>query len=124
MKKYTVDEIVNIYEKSGRLMYDATLSGDYKTNNKEGKRLIKLFKMFEVDTDFGYKCIMKLFESDNVVILTEAASYCLALNYNTEYAVSVLEKIANDSESGIFGFNAEMIIKEWKKNGFLKLYQK
>ena len=45
MKKYTVDEIVNIYEKSGRLMYDATLSGDYKTNNKEGKRLIKLFSL-------------------------------------------------------------------------------
>ncbi len=122
MKNYTVDEIINIYEKSGRLMYDATLSGDYKTNNKEGKKLIKIFKMFEIHNEFGYQCITRLFESDNVVIKTEAASYCLALNYNTEYAVSVLEKIANDSESGIFGFNAEMIIKEWRKNGYLKLY--
>ena len=123
MKKYTIDEIINIYEKSGKLMYDATLSGDYKTNNKEGKRLIKLFKMFEADTDLGYQCIVRLLESDNVVIKTEAASYCLALNYNTEYAVLVLEKIANDSKNDIFGFNAEMIIKEWRKNGFLKLYQ-
>ena len=123
MKKYTIDEIINIYEKSGKLMYDATLSGDYKTNNKEGKRLIKLFKMFEADTDLGYQCIVRLLESENVVIQTEAASYCLALNYNTEYAVLVLEKIANDSKNDIFGFNAEMIIKEWRKNGFLKLYQ-
>lgn len=79
--------------------------------------------MFEIDNEFGYQCIIRLFESDNVVIKTKAASYCLALNYNTEYAVLVLEKIANDSESGIFGFNAKMIIKEWRKNGYLKLYQ-
>ena len=123
MKKYTEDEIINIYEQSGRLMYDATLSGDYKTNNREGKRLIKFFKMFEIDADLGHRCIMRLLESDNVVLKTEAASYCLSLNYNTEYAILVLKKIANDSINGIFGFNAEMIVKEWKKNGSLKLYQ-
>lgn len=90
---------------------------------EKGKKLIKFFKLFEVDTNFGYRCIIRLFESDNVVVKTEAASYCLALNYKTEYAVSVLKKIADDSENGIFGFNAMMIIKEWEKNGSLKLYQ-
>ena len=49
MRKYTIDEIVEIYEKSGKLMYDATLSGDYKTNNREGKRLTKIYKIFEAD---------------------------------------------------------------------------
>ena len=122
MKKYTVDEIIEVYEKSGKLMYDATLSGDYKTNNKEGTRLVKLFKMFEVDTDFGYKCIMRLFESHNVVVKTEAASYCLALNYNVDYAVSVLQEIAENPDNGIFGFNAEMTLKVWRKNGYLKIY--
>ena len=53
MKNYTVDEIIEIYEKSGKLMYDATLSGDYKTNNREGKRLTKIYKLFELNYEFG-----------------------------------------------------------------------
>lgn len=123
MKKYTVDEVAEIYEKSGKLMYDATLSGDYKTNNREGKRLTKLFKIFEKDLDFGYQCIGRLLESTNVVIKSEAAAYCLALDYKVEYAVSVLEEIATDPDNGIFGFNAEMTLKVWRKNGELKIYQ-
>ncbi|MBR1599901.1 MAG: hypothetical protein IJ661_13465 [Lachnospiraceae bacterium] len=123
MKKYTVDEIITIFEKSGNLMYVATLSGDYKTNNKEGKRLTELFKIFEKETEFGYHCIDKLIKSNNVVIVTKAAAYCLALGYNVDYAVSVLQNIANDSDNGIFGFNAEMTLKVWEKNGYLKIYQ-
>ncbi len=122
MKKHTVEEITEIYEKSGRLMYDATLSGDYKTNNREGKHLINIFKLFENDLDYGYQCIERLLESNNVVVKTEAASYCLALNYNVEYALSVLRDISNDPNNGIFGFNAGMILKVWKKNGYLKIY--
>ena len=122
MRKYTIDEIVEIYEKSGKLMYDATLSGDYKTNNREGKRLTKIYKIFEADFKFGCQCIDKLIESNNVVIKTEAAAYCLSLEYNIDYAVSILQEIANNSENGIFGFNAEMILKEWRKNGYLKIY--
>lgn len=79
MKKYSVDEIIEIYENAGKILYDSTLSGDYKSSNKEGSRLTKLFKIFEKDQEFGQRCIDKLFESKNVVIRTEAASYCLAL---------------------------------------------
>lgn len=122
MQKYTVDEICKIYEKSGTLMYYATLSGDYKTNNKEGSRLINLYKLFEKDRAFGYQCIDKLLESHNVVVKTKAAAYCLALEYKTEYAISVLQEISSDPQNGIFGFNAEMTMKTWRKNGYLKIY--
>lgn len=122
MKKYTLDEIIDIYEKSGKLMYDATLSGDYKTNNREGKRLTQIYKIFESDNEYGYKCIDRLIESNNVVIKTEAAAYCLSLDYNTDYAVSVLQEIAENPDAGIFGFNAEMTLKVWREKGYLKLY--
>ncbi|SCX02171.1 hypothetical protein SAMN02910339_00356 [Lachnospiraceae bacterium YSD2013] len=122
MKKYTVDEIIEVYEKSGKLMYDATLSGDYKTNNREGKRLTQIYKMFESDNEFGYKCIDGLIKSENVVIRTKAAAYCLSLNYNVDYAISVLQEIAENPDNGIFGFNAEMTLKVWRKNGYLKIY--
>ncbi len=45
--KYTVDEIFKIFEESGIIIYNSTLSGDYRINNREGKRLIKFFKIFE-----------------------------------------------------------------------------
>ena len=122
MKNYTVDEIIEIYEKSGKLMYDATLSGDYKTNNREGKRLTQIYKLFELNNEFGYQCIDRLIRSNNVVIKTKAAAYCLSMNYNIDYAVSVLQEIADNPDNGIFGFNAEMTLKVWRKNGYLKIY--
>ena len=122
MKNLTIDEIVEIYEESGKLMYDATLSGDYKTNNREGKRLTKIYKLFELNNVFGYQCIDRLINSNNVVIRTKAAAYCLSLNYNIDYAVSVLQEIAENPDNGIFGFNAEMTFKVWKRNGYLKIY--
>ena len=48
--------------------------------------------------------------------------YCLSMNYNIDYAVSVLQEIADNPDNGIFGFNAEMILKVWIKNGYLKIY--
>ena len=117
MKKYTIDETIEIYEKSGELMYDATLSGDYKTNNREGKKLTKIYKLFESNNEYD-----RLIKSENVVIKTKAAAYCLSLNYNIDYAVSVLQEIADNPDNGIFGFNAEMTLKVWQEKGFLKIY--
>ena len=61
------------------------------------------------------QCIDKLINSNNVVIKTKSAAYCLSMNYNIDYAVSVLQEIADNPDNGIFGFNAEMTLKVWKK---------
>lgn len=122
MKKYNKEDILKQYEESGRIMYKATLEGDYKANNKEGKKLIKIFKYFENDREFARSCIMDLFNSENVVVKTEAAAYCLALNENVDMAEAVLREISADPENGIFGFNARMTLKVWKEQGYLHLY--
>ncbi len=119
--KYTIDEVEKIYEESCKLMYLATLDGKYKIGNREGKKLSKIFFMMEKDIEWGQKCIDKMIQSDNVVLKTEMAAYSLALNYNIDRAVSVLEHIANDPLNGIFGFNAKMTLKVWKENGCLKI---
>lgn len=100
MKKYTVEEIKNIYEVSGNLMYEATLPGDYKTNNRKGNRLLRLFKYFEKNIEFGYQCINALLDSEVLVVRIEAASYCLSLNYNIDVTESILQKIAENSQAG------------------------
>ena len=44
MKKYSKEEVLQQYEESGKIMYQATLDGDYKANNREGARLPKIYK--------------------------------------------------------------------------------
>lgn len=116
--------IIQQYEESGKLMYYATLNGDYKTNNKERDKLLKIFKIFEKNRGLANECIEELLKSNNVVVRTKAAAYCLALNENTTIAEKILEEISSKKENGIFGFNAKMVLKVWHDNGKLELYQK
>ena len=122
MKKYSKEEVLRQYEESGKIMYQATLDGDYRANNKEGKRLMKIFKYFEENREFAFDCIYDMLCSQNVVIRTKAAAYCLALNENIDMAEKVLYEISSNEENGIFGFNAKMTLDVWKKQGYLRIY--
>lgn len=124
MKKYSKEEVLRQYEESGKIMYQATLEGDYKTNNREGKQLTKIFKYFEKNKEFAFDCINDMLCSENVVVRTKAAAYCLALNENIDIALGVLTEISNKKENGIFGFNAKMTLEVWKKQGYLRIYPK
>lgn len=124
MKKYTKEEVLQQYEESGKIMYQATLDGDYKANNREGARLLKIFKYFEKNREFAMDCIKDMLNSENVVIRTKAAAYCLALNENVDTAVEVLSEISGKKENGIFGFIAKMTLEVWREKGCLKIYQK
>jgi len=39
-----------------------------------------------------------------------------------EDAEKILQEIASDKSNGILGFNAEMTLKVWKEQGYLKIY--
>ena len=124
MKQMDKEEIIKQYETSGKIIYNATYSGDYKTNNREGRKLLKIFKMFEQNPEFARECIRELMDSENVVVRIEAASYCLALQQDVKTAEHLLEQISNNHNYGIFRFNAEMTLKVWREKGELRLYQK
>ncbi len=122
MKKYSIEEIIEQYEKSGRVIEETLLSGDYRTGNREGKKLIKFFKLFEQDRDLAEKCIDLLYKSNCTRVRTEAAAYSLSLGIDVPKAEAVLYEIGHDESLGIIGFGAEMTLKVWKEQGFLKLY--
>ena len=122
--KYIKEDVLNQFEKNGKIMYEATMNGDYKANNAAGKRLTKIFKYFEMDMKFADECIKDLMKSQNVVIQIEASSYCLALGINIDEAVKLLFDISSKEGNGIFGFNAKMILDVWEKQGYLQIYQK
>ncbi|MBQ7954601.1 MAG: hypothetical protein IJ282_02515 [Lachnospiraceae bacterium] len=124
MKKYSKEDVLRQYEESGRIMYQATLDGDYKANNREGKRLTKIFKYFEENREFAFDCIHDMLSSQNVVVRTDAAAYCLALNENIDEALEVLSEISDRKENGIFGFNAKKTLEVWNAQGYLQIYPK
>ena len=80
MKKeqWSKSNILNQYIKSGDVMYKATLEGDYKTNNKEGKITTQVFKYLEENLEFATDILPLLFDNENVETRTKAAAHCLA----------------------------------------------
>lgn len=122
MKKYTKEEVLRKYEECGKLIYQAGLNGDYKTHNREGAKLVRIFKYFEKNREFALDCINDMFCSENSVVRTKAAAYCLALRENIELAEQTLREI-REIEDNIWGFNAEMTLKVWKEKGSLRIYQ-
>lgn len=122
MKKFDKASILKQYEESGKILYKATLEGDYKVCNREGKKLIKIYKLLEKDKEFAWECISEMLKSSNVVVRAKAASYCLALNMHTDIAQETLIKIREDESNGIFSFNAKMTLKVWEEEGRLQVY--
>jgi hypothetical protein len=121
-KEWSQSEVINQYIKSGKIMYQATLKGDYKTNNREGKIITKIFKYLESNLEFAKNTLPLLFNSENVFIRTEAAAHCLALKICINEAEKILKEASQDEDNGIFGFNAEMTMKVWCEQGYLKIY--
>lgn len=103
-------------------MYEATLVGDYKKNNKEGRTVIELFKFLEKNLQIAVDTLPLLFDHENVVTRTKVAAHCLALKIHVDKAQKVLEDVAADNKYGIFAFNARMTLKVWHEQGFLKMY--
>ena len=86
--------------------------------------MIKLFKYLEHNIPFAEQTLPLLFENENAEVRTMAAAHCLALEIHIQKAEETLEAAANDKSTGIFGFNAEMTLKVWREQGYLKMYQK
>jgi len=118
----TANEIVEIFEIGCERIKKATLSGNHKVNNREYDKLTEVFKVFETDSILANECLSKMLLSNNVVLRIQAAAYCLALNIKTDQAISTLQKAAVDESSTIFGFNAEMTLGVWEKEGHLRIY--
>ena len=123
-KSWNKLEIINQYKSGCDIMHRATLDGDYKTNNKEGKKIVDIFKFLEKNKVLALETLPLLFDDENVVTSTKAAAHCLELQINTLEGENLLKRESEKKENGIFGFNAEMTLKVWKEEGCLIVYEK
>lgn len=124
MKRMNKEEIISQYETSGKIMFEEIHNGDWKKHDREGAKLLKIYKMFETDPDFAMECIEELLKSENVVVRSKGAAYCLALKRNIEAGERILEEISREPSYRLYRLNAEMTLKVWREKGELQLYQK
>lgn len=122
-KTWTITDILNQYRSSCDIMNKATLDGDYKANNREGKKITMVFKYLEKNLELAETVLPLLFSDSNVVTRTKAAAHCLALGIHVSEAEKLLLEDSEKQENGIFGFNAKMTLKVWKEKGCLRIYQ-
>lgn len=120
----TNDEILNQYIESCEIIKKTLDSGDYKTGNKEGKKLIKVFKYLEKNVEQAKTILPQLFNEENINTRITSAAHCIALNIFVEESAKLLEIEAQNDNNGIFGFDAEMTLKVWREEGKLEVYQK
>jgi len=116
-------EIKRQYIESLVIIEKSNLDGEYKIGNKEGKRIILLFKLLEGNSDLAKEVLPPLLKHESIKVRLCAAAHCLGLNIFIDQAVAILGSISNLNTS-IFSFEAEMTLKVWREQGYLKVYQK
>ena len=88
----------------------ATANGDYKTANRSYDKLAGLLPKLRSSHDQGKEILYRLMKDPSDAVSMWAATHSLPIA--EEDALAILEAIAK--RGGIIGFNAEMVIKEWK----------
>lgn len=99
---------------SDRIIESVSMTSDFKTHNKEIKKLDKLVKSISQDIELCEIVYSELLKSENPVTLLNSASECLKINIYIEKAVAILKLLAKRKDIGIISFNAEMMLNEWR----------
>lgn len=76
---WTSDEILAQYAESGAVMEKATLEGDYRTNNSEGRVVLEIYKFLERNKELASITLPLLLPDGNAGTRTIVAAHCLAL---------------------------------------------
>jgi hypothetical protein len=114
--------VIDQYIETCDILKETTLTGDYKRGNREGKNVVRIFKILENNTELANNTLPQLFNNANVATRSKAAAHCIALNIRVNEAEEVLDEISRDKGYGIFRFNAEMTLKVWREDGYLLVY--
>lgn len=117
----STNEILNQYIKSFLIIEKSNLEGEYKIGNKEGKKIIKLFKLMENNINSAKEILPTLFEHESYKVRIAAAAHCLSLKIFEKEAIELLEKISI-LQIRHYSFEAKMTLKVWREQGYLKVY--
>jgi len=113
------EEFIEKYVKLCSKLDDYTEMG-VKRHNRAMKELSKLYYLLSEDKHMAEEILIILLDFDDERIKITAATHCLGLNINLTMAEKTLNNISHKSNVPLSRFNAEMILKTWKEQGYLK----
>jgi hypothetical protein len=121
--EYDRDILLNEYIQSAVVQGESILSGDCKTGNKAGRKLIKIYKLMEQNPQLSACILDTSFWHHNMNVRSWAAAHALGLKVKTSEAIAIMKNISSKEDAGIVGFNAGMALEVYMKRGYLKFYQ-
>jgi len=104
----------SIIEESRQLVVahaQATLTGDYKAGNLAFDKLLFLVPIIRTHGEKGEEALLQMTKDTDDSVVCWAATNLLKSHENQ--AIAALEGVAK--KTGILAFNAEMVLKQWKK---------
>lgn len=121
MNKITCQDVIDEYIRVGDVLQETYKNMDYKVGNREGKKLIRMFKILEKNLELAKDSLPSLFLSENEIVRVKAAASCIALGIFVKDAKTILEEVERVGDN-INSFNAKMTLEVWRKQGYLKIY--
>ena len=111
-EKLTFQEAINQYLKTGTVLTETALSGNYKRGNIIAKKNRKVFDYLSQNRDLAIEVFSTIMNSDNDKAKSIAAADSIRMNIMLEQATTVLEELAKRND--FVGFEAELVLRIWK----------
>ncbi len=107
-------KIIEQHMRSDEIILSVSMTADFKTNNREMRKLNRLFEKTSKNMELAREVYLVLLKSENVVTLLNASAECLKLGIYSATALKTLENIAARTDIGIISFNAKMTLEQYE----------
>ena len=111
-KSLTVQEMIEQYLETGRVITETTMTGDYKRGNAMVRKNAKVNEKLSQDMDLAAQVLSAVMTSDVDQARSLAACTSLRFGILIEEALCVLKEI--EKRTDMVGFGAEMALKRWR----------
>lgn len=109
-----VTKIIERHIASDKIIESVSMTTDYKTNNREAKKLNRLYEELSKDINLAKEVYKVLLDSECVTTRGISSVECLRLGIYIEKAINNLEEISQMKDIGIRSLSAEMALKIWR----------
>ena len=107
----TLDDIKHRYASAAQEHIAATERGDHETANRAHDVVIECLRLLRQTNDRGQRVLVELLSSPQAGVRAWVATHLLPLE--PAIAVQALEELSK--LPGAVGFDAETVLKEWRK---------
>lgn len=110
----------NEFINAAKLRDEAIKVGDSKTANRQYTILKRIFNKAQKDIVSAKEFYARLRKDNDANVKIVACAHSLALGLDIAEAESILDNLSQNEDIGISGLEAEMTLKVWKEQGYLK----